>query len=437
MEKIFQQKVLSNIIQISEFNAIACQHLRSKYFTHSRVYNNIAKTLIGYYQKYGSCITDFAFIKIMEKVFKEDKQQLAIHLQEYQELKNISVKDSDFVLDELLNFIKVSRWKILIEESVTNYLSEKRKDANISSLEKEASKILNIDKISNVDGYDYFDRKNIEERTQAREDALTVNPGINTGIYELDVKLNGMGFMPKELYLILGAAKRGKSFFLLWCANAATLRGKNVVYFTCEVSRQICCNRLDACNSGILFADLPNKKEQFTNSMNDKITKHKLGKMKIYEYPTKALTVNQIKEHLKKLEKHGFKPDIVLVDYLDLLKPALSGKDISKWEQQAQIAEDLRNISGEFLIPVVTASQINRSGSKRAVNDGSDIAGSFEKVAVADQVITLSATDDELANSEMRIVLAESRNNASGSIKIQTAYHYGSFFVETLSTDEF
>lgn len=426
----FQKKVLACMFRITKFNLIACQHLKASYFE-KRVHQNIAKSFIDYHSKYGVCISSYAFAEVIKKQFKGDKAEIMGHIEAFAEIAKISVADSDFILDQLIDFIKLRRWKILIEDAVSKHLSDTRRTPNIKAIEQEAIKIANISKINRSEGYEYFDPDNIKERATARNEALTMRPGISSGIPELDLRMHGSGWMGKELYLIIAPPKRGKTMFLLWAANTAAKKGKKAVYFTCEVSQNISCDRLDACNTNISFSDLPRRDEDFINAME---SEHIKGRLKIYEYPTKTLTVHQIEEHLKDLERQGFKPDIVLVDYLDLLRPTL--KDNDDLKRQADIAVRLRGTASKFEIPVITASQINRSGKNKSVNDGGDIAGSFDKVAVADQVIALSATDDELANKELKIVLAESRNNPSGVIKIKTAFHMGRLYEKTIGVDE-
>jgi len=433
IDSSFQKKVLACMVKVSSFGAVASQHIKASDFE-GTLHKNVAKAILDYHQKYGSCITNHAFITIMKAEFKDDKDELIEHLKAFGEIKEIDVSDADFVLDQLLDFIKLSRWKGLIETAVEKHLSKDRKKPDIDGLEKGAMDILNISKVTSGGTYDYFSEENIRERAKARYDGLTINPGIGTGIPELDGKLNGRGWMAGELYLILAPAKMGKSQMLLWSSNAAVLRGKNVCHVTLEMSKQICSSRLDALNTGILFKDLPVRYEDCQNIMTKKASKLSTGGLKIIEYPTKSLTPSMLREELKKLERSGFKIDLLCVDYVDLLRSTM--RDGSKWDMQADCVEQLRAIAGELQIPVLSASQINRSGKGKSLTDGGDIAGSFEKVAVADQIITLAQTDDERADSHLRIRLAEGRNAASGIIKIETAFESGRFYASTVGVDD-
>jgi len=96
----------------------------------------------------------------------------------------------------------------------------------------------------------------------------------------------------------------------------------------------------------------------------------------------------------------------------------------------------LRSLAGKFGIPVVTATQINRVGTGKAITTGVDVAGTYEKIMVADCVISLSQTKDEKRANKMRIHFAEARNNESRTFLIGTRYGYGKFFGEYLEEEE-
>jgi hypothetical protein len=88
-----------------------------------------------------------------------------------------------------------------------------------------------------------------------------------------------------------------------------------------------------------------------------------------------------------------------------------------------------------LLVPVVTASQINRQGAGKQLNSGTDVAGSFEKIMVADEIITISATDDELDKNMARLHFSQSRNSGSATFMIETAFDRGRFYKNYIDDD--
>ena len=69
------------------------------------------------------------------------------------------------------------------------------------------------------------------------------------------------------------------------------------------------------------------------------------GTLIVKEYPTKTATTNTIRAHLEKLKQQDITPDMIIVDYADLLRP-LSARD-AKREELESIYEELRAIMME------------------------------------------------------------------------------------------
>jgi hypothetical protein len=92
----------------------------------------------------------------------------------------------------------------------------------------------------------------------------------------------------------------------------------------------------------------------------------------------------------------GKKPDVIIVDYADLLR----GNGAEKRHELESIYEDLRGMAGEYELPVWTASQANRSALEEDVIDASKVAESYGKVMVADFILSLSRkVEDKLAGT--------------------------------------
>jgi replicative DNA helicase len=426
--KDFQDKVLGCLFRVSEFAAVATQHLRPKYFD-GAINQNISKLIIDHYKRFGCCMSSTAYMTEIKTKFKSDEKEAIQYVRRYGELVSGEITDYKYVLENLIDWVKRQQWKRFIEDAAKKHLADD-KTPDFKKMEAAANKIININSICDSKPYDYFDMRNAVARAKKRTADLEKSIGIRTGIPELDIKLYGRGFMPGELYLVLAPPKRGKTMALLWFANAAARRGHNVVYFTCEVSTHICASRLDALNSGMEFYDLPRHAKYVATEVTKKIPKK--GQLKIFEYPTKSLSPVMAEERINDLIKtDGFIPDIILIDYLDLLRP--TARSDNPYIDQGHIAEDLRGIAGKFNCPMVTASQINRGGSSKEVTGGSDVAGSYDKIAIADQIITLSATRDDLKSNRLKINLSESRNNESALLNVETEFSKGCFFKQFLS----
>ena len=115
------------------------------------------------------------------------------------------------------------------------------------------------------------------------------------------------------------------------------------------------------------------------------------------------------------MKNQDFIPDLIIVDYADLLKPEGSSKE-EKRHQLESIYEDLRGISQEVGCPLWTASQTNRSGLNAEVITMESISEAFNKCFVADFIFSVSRTTDDKAVNGGRIFVAKNRNGPDGLI---------------------
>ena len=136
--------------------------------------------------------------------------------------------------------------------------------------------------------------------------------------------------------------------------------------------------------------------------------------MIVKEYPTKSSSVNTIKHHLEKLKNRDFTPDIIIVDYADLLRPISTLRE--KRHELETIYEQLRGLAQTFKCCVWTASQTNRSGLNAEVITMESISEAFNKCFVADFIFSISRTADDKINNEGRIFIAKNRNGIDGVV---------------------
>jgi replicative DNA helicase len=430
LDEHFQDMVLGCMQRVPEFCSVCCQHVEPPMFE-GVIRHNLAKMMIDFWNRYGTTVGDSAFVEVMKDLIKHGKikeDDLPAYAETFKKLKETKATEHRYVAEKLIKFIKQQKIKELMERSVSKLLPRE----DYATIEQEMAKIANISTLNKVEGYDYFDEKNIDEREKTRfEESMMRRVGISTGIKALDDQLFWNGFFEKELYVIMAGPKRGKTMSLLYFANAAAINGHNAVYFSCEISKRIAYNRMDAMNSNIETKQLDVRHKQVSKQLR---AIPKPGKLFIFEYPTKSLTVEEVKRQVDKLRlEQGIDVDVIFTDYLDIMKPAR--RQDSKWDEQASIAEDLRGMAGELVVPVVTATQVNRSGAGKTLTKGSDVSGSYEKIMIGDEIITLSATDDEVLEGKLRIHLSESRNSGTATINISTMYNYGRFYGEYLGME--
>ena len=138
------------------------------------------------------------------------------------------------------------------------------------------------------------------------------------------------------------------------------------------------------------------------------------GSLIIKEYPTKSASVQTIRGHVDQLIKRGTKPDMILVDYADLLRPSRSTGE--KRHELEETYESLRALAQIYEMPVWTASQTNRGGLNAEVITMEAISEAFNKCFVADFIFSLSRTVTDKQANKGRIFIAKNRNGPDGLV---------------------
>ena len=126
------------------------------------------------------------------------------------------------------------------------------------------------------------------------------------------------GLAGGELGVIVAPAGIGKSWTLQALGADAVRQGKTVIHYTLELNAQYVGLRYDTIVSGQPTANLQYHKEEVLKKINQL-----KGELVIKYYPTRTASVNTISSHLQQCELQGIKPDLVLVDYADIMKLSL------------------------------------------------------------------------------------------------------------------
>ena len=118
------------------------------------------------------------------------------------------------------------------------------------------------------------------------------------------------------------------------------------------------------------------------------------------------------------IEKKGWKPDVLMVDYLGLVAPNGSiSSDSNMYETGSVVAKELRALSYKFGIPVVTAVQCNTGGFNTADISMGNIAESRAIAHHTDFLAGLYQTEDEQADGIFHMKILKSRLGDRGNLK--------------------
>tara|TARA_R100001086_G_scaffold192515_4_gene109745 strand:- start:2061 stop:3707 length:1647 start_codon:yes stop_codon:yes gene_type:complete len=238
---------------------------------------------------------------------------------------------------------------------------------------------------------------------------IEVAEKIPTGVRHLDYLLEG-GLRRGELGVILAPPKRGKSTVLInfGFGALASLEGLTVVHYSCEMSASVVSRRYDDRLLGEMVRQRRSDPEAFVAKLRQRVAMVH-GQLFVRDYPTRSATPATLRAHLTQLTARGYPPDVVIVDYGQILRATERRKGDFRHEQ-ASIYEDLRAIAGEFGCVVWSAVQANRASLEKDTITMADVSEAFEIAAVCDAMIALCQTPDERLDNICRLFAAAIRD---------------------------
>ena len=340
----------------------------------------IAKTILEYHKQYKTTPTLDA-LKVHVESIEIDILKTAVIMQLKDIMTYLDADDVQFVKDQFLNFCKNQKLKNAILDSV-----ELLKGGKYDEIKANIDNAMKAGSDRNI-GHEY--NENVDERYEAN-----VRHPVETPWEVINEIMDG-GLGMGELGVFVAPAGIGKSMALVSIAAAAVERGLNVVYYTMELAEGYVGSRFDS-----YYTNIPSQDLKFhIDEVKDAVGKLK-GNLIIKYYPTKTATVGTLTAHLEKCLMQGFKPDIVLVDYADLLRETNVNSNKRHDQALGSIYEDLRGLSGTYGFPIWTASQANRSALEDDIIGAEKIAESYSKVMIADFVVSLSRkTTDKISGT--------------------------------------
>lgn len=415
-DQAFQKKVVTMFLRDTQFAMRAKDLIEPEYFGEEAM-GALVRLGQDYVRKYKSAPDPKLFVSLLKdeiakKRIRDDlKDDIKSLLKEALNPK-VDLSSSGYVLDKIADFAKRQAVERAILKSVE--LLDKGDFASIEKITKQALSVGNV-----VDGEEYDYWKEIESRTQLREDwkaGRIVKTGISTGVSEIDAHLYHGGWGRKELSLLMGAAKAGKSLSLGEFTKNASLLGYNTFYGSCEVACSIIADRLDAALSDTAMRLL--KDDPQTVRRKIKAAEAKAGALKMRDFASGTLKPSQLHRIVEDYRSDGIIMDLITVDYADIM--AAEYRSDNFIENMRSIYIDLRAIAFEFNAALLTATQTNREGAKKATAKMTDVAEDFNKIRTADIVLGINATEDEKRSNEARLTWVASRNSEDGfSLRIR------------------
>jgi hypothetical protein len=153
----------------------------------------------------------------------------------------------------------------------------------------------------------------------------------------------------------------------------------------------------------------------------EKVVSELPGKLIVKEFPMGKATAHTIENHIRKCRDLGFAPDLVIIDYIDLMKSGRSRQDNK--EELDDIYTSVKGMARELNVPIWSVSQVNRAGAKDDIIEADKIAGSYNKIMIADFAISISRKRSDKLAGTARIHILKNRYGGDGmtySAKVNT-----------------
>ena len=373
----FQSKIISSLLTDVKYTKQIVDILEVSYFdTDSNKF--LVKSIKDYFIKYKSQPT-MESIKIMVDDIDNDVLKVAIVDSLRGAWQHREDPDLEFVKEKSIEFCKNQIVKGAIMQSV-ELLETQQYDEIKVIIDKAMTAGMERDI-----GHEYI--TGFEERMtkQARDTLPTAWDSVN------DLMDGGLG--KGELGVIVAPAGIGKSWTLQAIGTHAMKCGLSVIHYTLELNAAYVGLRYDCIISGQPTGNLQYYKEDV-----QKLISKLKGNLIIKYWPTRTASVNTVSAHLQQCELQGIKPDLVIVDYADIMKSTQHFKE--KRHEIGHVYEELRGVAGEFDVPMWTASQANRSSLEEEIIGADKVSEDYSKVMTADFVMSMSRkVEDKIANT--------------------------------------
>lgn len=321
--------------------------------------------------------------------------------------------DVKFTCDQIELFCKREALYKAIMESGPDVTSGKSE--NFGKVLERVQKALSVS-IQKELGIDMYENLQLRLETYMHTDLYEP-----TGIKGLDDALGG-GLARRQVTMFSANSGGGKSLMLSNIGANYSRRGFNVLQLALELTEQMIDLRNLSILTGIKASEWKMNIAEIVGIMKG----HKeagAGSFLLKRIPGGS-SANDIRSYLKLYEtEYGVPPDVLIVDYLDLMSPNGGAKDKGIFEQDKEKSEQLAEIAYDYNAIVITASQQNRDGVRNSNPDQAIIAGGISKINTVDNYISIYMNPEMRLKGEMFLYYLKTRSSSAVGSMTQLAFN--------------
>ena len=382
-----EQTILSNLIYDESYARRVLPFLKDDYFQ-DQTEKILFSEIDNFIDKYNGIPTKETLLIELNK--KENiPEQIFKNLIEYVEQITFEKKDSTWLIDNTEQFCQERAVYNAIMESISiiEGRSQNKEKGGIPTILADALGVSFDDHI----GHDFLlDAEERFEFYNKKEDRIP---------FDLDYfnTITKGGLPRKTLNVFIAGTGVGKTLAMCHMAAANMLNGQNVLYITLEMAEERIAERVDSNLLNIPVNELEGFPKKIYDDKINKLRKKTSGKLIVKEFPTATVGSNHFRHLLNELSlKKNFQPDIVYIDYINLCTSSRLkyGSNVNSYSYIKAVAEELRGLAVEKNIPIVSATQLNRTGFTNSDPGLEDTSESFALPATVDFMCALISTEE-------------------------------------------
>ena len=401
----FEQTIFGNLVFREDYGRKVIPFLKKDYF-HDQSDKILFELIENYVTKYNRFPTKESLTIDLSSVNGINDSQEKIVCSNIEQLTFDPETELDWIVDKTEKFVQEKAVYNAIMKSI-QILDDKEAKNNKGSIPQILSDALAISFDTNI-GHNFIDDSDSRYEFYHRKEAR-----IPFDIEYLNRITKG-GLPNKTLNVLMGATGTGKSMFMCHFAASNLMIGKNVLYITMEMAEERIAERIDANLLNVTMDELGEmNKETYDRKLN-KVKGKTTGKLIIKEYPTAGAGSANFRHLINELKlKKNFNPDIVYIDYLNICSSSRLkyGNNVNSYMYVKAIAEELRGLAVEFNLPIVSATQTNRSGVNNSDLELTDTSESLGLPMSCDMLFGIISSEELESLGQMMIKQLKNRYN--------------------------
>ena len=277
-------------------------------------------------------------------------------------------------------------------------------------------------KISDIVMSDVFERLKKLASADPKEKEQYI--GIPTGFSYLDKVLGG-GFHRSDFIVVGARPAMGKTSFALNVARNIAMKGKKVLFFSLEMSKEQLAQRIISTEARIVSNKL--RTGDITDSDWEKLglALQNLINCELYFDDTANINVPEMKARALRMKDI----DCIVIDYLQLMSG--TKRTDNRVNEVSEITRSLKMMAKDLNIPVVTCSQLSRGVAKNSGDHRPQMTDLRESGTIeqdADIVLMLhredyykndpdAETDPESVNIA-EVIVGKNRHGSTETVKV-------------------